>query len=180
MYRLFLLFFAITSVLANPLQLNLPQQLANSISTNTSATHATNLGKALVHCFNRRPHDEPIAKHDCEEALDSFVGTKDLTLKHTFAKSGRRTDTFPMEQTFDTCSLNFDLVNDNDRVSITLGEIYAEVLAPAGVIKMCLGTDPDPDPRAVGGRTYLGKEGMLIVTLENPRSPRLSSIEKRA
>ena len=180
MHPLVFLAFAAASIFASALELDLPQQLSNFSSIIPSRTNATTLGALpRVECFGQRPTDEPIAKHDCEEALDSFVGEKDLTTRHTFAYDGRRTDSLPLEQTFGTCAIQFRLANQNDRVSITLGEIYAQVLGPSGVIKSCLGTSEDPPADAVGGRMYIGREGKLIVTIENPFSPRFSAVERR-
>lgn len=54
------------------------------------------------------------------------------------------------------------ILDEDDEETMTLGEIYAEVLGPDGVIKQCLGQVRAP---AIGGRMVLGAKGLLRVVV---------------
>ena len=55
-----------------------------------------------------------------------------------------------------------DTINEDDEVTMTLAEIYAEVLGPDGVMKLCLGQVRLP---AIGGRMSVGPRGLLKVVV---------------
>ena len=148
------------SALANPFQLNLPQQISN-VSTIAKPDLNTTIPRAEFECFQPGPGDLPTTKDDCEQALDDFVGGKSMTEDHIFAYTGRRTDTLPLQQSFDSCRIDFMFLDLEDQCIINLAEIYAELLGPDGVIKQCLSVSP----RAihVGGQAFLGRDSNLIV-----------------
>ena len=55
-----------------------------------------------------------------------------------------------------------DMLNEEQEDTLTLGEVYAELLGPEGVIKNCLG---QVRPPAIGGRMVLGPKGFLRVVV---------------
>lgn len=50
------------------------------------------------------------------------------------------------------------MINEDDEDTLTLAEIYAELLGPDGVMKQCLGQTRSP---AIGGRMSFGTKGLL-------------------
>lgn len=50
------------------------------------------------------------------------------------------------------------MINEDDEDTLTLAEIYAELLGPDGLMKQCLGQVRSP---AIGGRMSLGAKGLL-------------------
>ena len=55
-----------------------------------------------------------------------------------------------------------NVINENDEDTLTLAEIYAELLGPDGVIKQCLGQVRSP---AIGGRMSLGEKGLVKIVV---------------
>lgn len=51
-----------------------------------------------------------------------------------------------------------NVINEDDEDTLTLAEIYAELLGPDGLMKQCLGQTRSP---AIGGRMSLGAKGLL-------------------
>ena len=60
-----------------------------------------------------------------------------------------------------------NMLNEDDEVTLTLAEVYAEVLGPDGVMKQCLGQVRSP---AIGGRMALGDKGLLKVVVTGVES----------
>ena len=54
------------------------------------------------------------------------------------------------------------MVDEGDVDTLTLAEIYAELLGPDGVMKRCLGQVMMP---AIGGRVVVGRKGQLTVVV---------------
>lgn len=55
-----------------------------------------------------------------------------------------------------------DTISEDDEVTMTLAEIYAELLGPDGVMKQCLGQVRLP---AIGGRMSVGARGLLKIVV---------------
>ena len=163
MHRLLFIALGPLSVLANPFQLTSPQQISN-VSTNVIPDLNTTIPRAHFECFPGGAGGLPTNKDDCEQALDDFVGGKSMTEDHIFAYTGRRTDTLPLQQSFETCRIDFLLMDLEDQCMITLAEIYGEMMGPDGVIKQCLTIHPRPG--RVGGQVFLGRNSNLIARVK--------------
>ena len=50
------------------------------------------------------------------------------------------------------------MLNEEDEDTLTMAEIYAQVVGPDGLVKQCLGQKKLP---AIGGRSILGRKGLL-------------------
>ena len=61
-----------------------------------------------------------------------------------------------------TCLFAMDMLNASDEDTLTMAEVYAEVVGPDGLIKQCLGQVRQP---AIGGRMSLGPKNLLKVMI---------------
>ena len=55
-----------------------------------------------------------------------------------------------------------DVIDEEDEDTLTLAEIYAELLGPDGVMKQCLGQVRLP---AIGGRMSFGEKGLVKIVV---------------
>lgn len=142
--------------------------VSNASSTASRAFPARNASRLTTdnHCFD---HSEgqlfTATLSDCERALDKIVGGKSLTKPHSFGyqdhQAYRLTDPLPVDTEYGSCSIVLLMFDDDERITLTYAEIYAELLGPDGMLKECLGPKV-PAADALGGQTVLGPRNMLI------------------
>lgn len=65
-----------------------------------------------------------------------------------------------------SCFVQLDMVNEDDEDTMTLGEIYAELMGPDGVVKQCVGPGRPP---GLGGRMFLGRKKVIKVFVMGAR-----------
>lgn len=68
----------------------------------------------------------------------------------------------PLQKESGSCMIYADMINEEDEDTVAFAEIYAELLGPDGVMKLCLG---QVRPPAIGGRMSLGRKGLLKVVV---------------
>lgn len=169
MYSL-LLFFSLLLplVIANPFAPAPAQLLDLNPLTFAPFNTSTNLG-VQIGCFKQTRTSSFIAtnKVSCEAALDAWVRGKSLLVPRTFSRNPSAILTpddvrLPVQWVSGSCTVIVTILDEDDEETMTLGEIYAEVLGPDGVIKQCLGQVRAP---AIGGRMVLGAKGLLRVVV---------------
>lgn len=172
MHPLFLLFsLPLPSVFATLLAVSPAQLLTLNPLTSTSpppTTNATNLG-AEIGCFKNTKIPPFIAtnKADCEDALDDWVRGQSLIQPRAFSRKPSASSTIddvllPLEKVSGSCGIYVDVIDEEDEDTLTLAEIYAELLGPDGVMKQCLGQVRLP---AIGGRMSFGEKGLVKIVV---------------
>lgn len=171
---LFLCLQFVWSISSTPITVPYGQQ------TNLSTLHpqpdllnTTILGVQLD-CFpfriTTRPPLMPTNLRDCELAMDNWVRGHNLNIPRTFGRnpSSRSDDVLlPIVLSGGSCFIQMDTVSEDDEDTLTLAEIYAEVMGPDGVVKQCLGPGKPP---GLGGRMLLGMKGLVRVFVTGGRS----------
>ena len=152
-------------VFAKPLTIASTQSFDLNTLTIAPTTNTTALG-AEIGCFKQTKSPPFIAtnKPDCEAALDSWVRGESLIQPRTFGRSpsGIYDVLLPLEKVSGSCLFYMNMINEDDEDTLTLAEIYAELLGPDGLMKNCLGQKRLP---AIGGRMSLGPKGVLKVMI---------------
>lgn len=102
--------------------------------------------------------------------MDNWVRGHSLITPRTFGRNpSSRTDDvlLPLVLSGRSCFVQLDTVNEDDEDTMTLGEIYAEVMGPDGVVKQCVGPGRPP---GLGGKMLLGQKQVIKVFVTGGRS----------
>lgn len=161
-------------VIATPLT-SAPAQLLNLNPLTFAPLNISSINLGVeIGCFKQTEVRPLITtnKTSCEAALDSWVRGQSLLLARTFSRNPSAILTsddvlLPLQRVSGSCMIYLNMLNEDDEVTLTLAEVYAEVLGPDGVMKQCLGQVRSP---AIGGRMALGDKGLLKVVVTGVES----------
>ena len=165
----------IAPAIANPLQI-IPSTSSsnNSLSEafNLPTTNNTNDSNQLLGCFSQTspPRIFPTNRNDCEAVLDNWVQGQDLAEPRTFTSnpSYLQDVLLPITRAFGTCVLYMGTVSPGSGDTLTLAEIYAEVLGPDGLARHCLGPRRLP---GLGGTMKLGPRKVIFAAITGRAQP---------
>jgi len=150
-----------------------PSQPVNLSSLDLGPLNTTSLS-TKIGCFPFKPTKQPpllpTNKHDCEAAIDNGIRGQSLTTLRKFARkpSSHVDDVLlPVRFSSGSCYVELNMIDADDEDTLTLAEIYAEVMGPDGVAKRCLGPGR---PFWLGGRMSLGPKELLKVIVTGTTS----------
>ena len=156
--QILLLEFAQT-ILASPLQLNLPTLLDSALLNpiNPPIINMSSLGEAL--CFDPSPSHIPTNYRDCALAASEIARASDTRI-YTFGRGSGDGITYKLPKTFEsgTCSITLDMVYDDQRDRLTL----ATIQDAARRLALVCTTGP---VFTVGGLSAVGPTRVLYVTI---------------
>ena len=137
------------------------------ITTPIKPANSTTVLSTLLSCFaqSNPPSIFPTNKNDCETALDNWVRGNDLAEPHIFSRepSYHLQDVqLPLLREFGTCAMYLNTVSPGVEDTLTLAEIYAEVLGPDGLAKQCLAPKRQP---ALGGTMKMGPRKVVFAVI---------------
>lgn len=72
----------------------------------------------------------------------------------------------PLRFASGSCYVELNTIDEDDEDTLTLAEIYAEVMGPDGLVKQCLGPGRPP---SLGGRMALGPKELVKVVVTGTR-----------
>lgn len=137
------------------------------ITTPIKPANSTTGLSTLLSCFaqSNPPSIFPTNKNDCETALDNWVRGNDLAEPRIFSRepSYHLQDVqLPLLREFGTCVMYLNTVSPGVEDTLTLAEIYAEVLGPDGLAKQCLAPKRQP---ALGGTMKMGPRKVVFAVI---------------
>lgn len=153
----FMLFRLAPSILALPLQLDLPTLFNSALLNSTTLSIINTRLRDETPCFDPRPDREPTNYRDCEAAILEMNLKRDQD-QYIFGRGSHATYKLPRTFHSGTCAVNLDMVYEEQTDRLTLPEIQGAAFAMAN--ECTSGTVFNR-----GGSVAVGPKKVLYVTI---------------